>query len=509
VQVFNHLVQAQVLLGGLTPATAEAIMTKVKELVSLRVTSHNLSMDLLADTEEKETLINMSRLASVDRVMPSLKRNHANGEASVRAMRVDGVENRPWQDILAEGQRSIEEPDLTFLESLAKQRESTDIDLRFGVTAHSLLPVYPTLEAVVSGIRVWSEGKDENLAAFMKNVLTVIHQGGPFQAENIPLPLNTTELSLAGCLLGMHHFRMMAVLGAGAYGFVVKCCFNLGILGHSRTDFIAAIKLEYLSVAEFYYFVHSLVDIGKVQCDGITKMLAYFPIEVKSFQVANGPPTKKVLMALVQEYGEMTLYDRLVEIHEYIKDLKTSLTPADEQMFHKNMQVVLREIYDIMSQLVDTSAALASVQVIHRDLKPGNIVQSCGKWKFIDFGFVRALPSSLDELTQRAGTPGYEPPFKDGNHDSYSLGCVSYELMVGPSKRPVTADGREESWIFKSFADTFRFSNGNIDPHNEAIVKDFSKVVSLMVSVRSKEKSCSVEPRVAKELFDGLRHHFE
>ncbi|HEX2068719.1 MAG TPA: Stk1 family PASTA domain-containing Ser/Thr kinase, partial [Actinomycetota bacterium] len=77
--------------------------------------------------------------------------------------------------------------------------------------------------------------------------------------------------------------------------------------------------------------------------------------------------------------------------------------------------------------------------LVHRDVKPGNIMLTpTGDVKVMDFGIARAISS--DSLTQTAtvlGTATYFSPEQaqgasvDARSDIYSLGCVLYELVTG------------------------------------------------------------------------------
>ncbi len=86
--------------------------------------------------------------------------------------------------------------------------------------------------------------------------------------------------------------------------------------------------------------------------------------------------------------------------------------------------------------------------VVHRDLKPGNILVAAGDGepliKVIDFGVAKALHGPLSESTlteqpQYLGTPAYMSPEQaepgvadiDTRADVYSLGALLYELLVG------------------------------------------------------------------------------
>ena len=81
--------------------------------------------------------------------------------------------------------------------------------------------------------------------------------------------------------------------------------------------------------------------------------------------------------------------------------------------------------------------------VIHRDIKPGNILLSDGYALVADFGLARAISraqenTSISQSGLTLGTPAYMSPEQgsgegelDGRTDIYSLGCVLYELLAG------------------------------------------------------------------------------
>lgn len=107
---------------------------------------------------------------------------------------------------------------------------------------------------------------------------------------------------------------------------------------------------------------------------------------------------------------------------------------------------------EALSIFRDVAVGLRELQqasVIHRDLKPGNILLHEGKWKLGDFGIARdaelgtQTPTFIGAGSWAYMAPetwlGQSPSFKT---DLYSLGCVGYELLVG--SRPFDGPSQEE-----------------------------------------------------------------
>lgn len=112
------------------------------------------------------------------------------------------------------------------------------------------------------------------------------------------------------------------------------------------------------------------------------------------------------------------------------------------------------EVRRIMKETADALSAAHAVSVIHRDIKPDNILLegTRGRVMVTDFGIAKAVSqvsgSTLTGVGVAIGTPQYMSPEQaagereiDGRSDLYSLGVVAYQMTSGslPFNAPTVA----------------------------------------------------------------------
>jgi serine/threonine-protein kinase len=98
----------------------------------------------------------------------------------------------------------------------------------------------------------------------------------------------------------------------------------------------------------------------------------------------------------------------------------------------------LRTVLHIISETASALDYAHNQGVVHRDVKPGNImILKDGRTKVTDFGIAKAVSSSQTKSGVVLGTPNYMSPEQingldiDGRSDIFSLGVVFFELLTG------------------------------------------------------------------------------
>jgi serine/threonine protein kinase len=134
----------------------------------------------------------------------------------------------------------------------------------------------------------------------------------------------------------------------------------------------------------------------------------------------------------VYEYGETDEYAFIAM--ECVEG--TSL----REYFAQKTQFPECDVVSIMAQLLDALDYAHEHEVVHRDVKPANIIiMRNGRIKLADFGIARLEASDRTQTGLIMGTPGYIAPEYyfampiDHRVDIFAAGVVLYELLCGES----------------------------------------------------------------------------
>lgn len=109
-----------------------------------------------------------------------------------------------------------------------------------------------------------------------------------------------------------------------------------------------------------------------------------------------------------------------------------------------------QEIVQIMAQTCDALGFAHAASIVHRDVKPENILLAAGHdVKVVDFGIARLTSAVNVTQNKLVGTPEYMSPEQAKGEpvkapsDVYSLGIVLYELLTGRVPFPLPPNGRD------------------------------------------------------------------
>ena len=142
---------------------------------------------------------------------------------------------------------------------------------------------------------------------------------------------------------------------------------------------------------------------------------------------------------IVQVYDFGNEGDLAYIVMEYIQGREL------KDFFDANERFTLDKAFKLMIELLDALDFAHEAGIIHRDVKPGNVmIDAGGRAKLTDFGVARvAEPGTQAEATRlgaMVGTPSYMSPEQvqgqtiDRRTDVFSAGIVFYEFLTG--KKP-------------------------------------------------------------------------
>jgi len=155
-----------------------------------------------------------------------------------------------------------------------------------------------------------------------------------------------------------------------------------------------------------------------------------------------------------QAVGRLT-HPRIAAIYDYGEDAELAYIVMElvhGKSLYEHLQnkakFDLAEIGEIIRQLLDGLGYAHSQGVVHRDIKPSNLlVNDDGRIKISDFGIAHLDSSSLTQVGEIMGSPGYMSPEQftgdepDARSDIYAAGVIAYELLAG--RKPFTGSNVE------------------------------------------------------------------
>ncbi|MBU4253803.1 MAG: protein kinase, partial [Acidobacteria bacterium] len=116
-----------------------------------------------------------------------------------------------------------------------------------------------------------------------------------------------------------------------------------------------------------------------------------------------------------------------------------------EDILASGRPFTLEEVNRILPPIADALDYAHRKGIVHRDIKPGNIlIDTEGKPHIVDFGIARISTSTMTQTSMVMGTPYYMPPEQiagkkvDNRADIFSLGAVLYELLT--CRKPFPGD---------------------------------------------------------------------
>src|SRR5688572_23911614 len=137
--------------------------------------------------------------------------------------------------------------------------------------------------------------------------------------------------------------------------------------------------------------------------------------------------------------------------HYIVQELLTGASLRDVIALHRSK--TMREWATLAAEIADALAAAHRAGIVHRDVKPENIIVTAdGRAKVLDFGLAKLAEPGADAVSSNSptmmgtmagavlGTVGYMSPEQaagqpaDRRTDIFALGCVLYEIVAG--RRP-------------------------------------------------------------------------
>lgn len=136
----------------------------------------------------------------------------------------------------------------------------------------------------------------------------------------------------------------------------------------------------------------------------------------------------------------------IVTVHDIGQDAESATSfiameyvegPNLKEILSQGRTLTFEQIAELVAQVADALDYAHSKGIVHRDVKPANIIMLGDRTKITDFGIAKiASTANLTTTGQFLGTPNYMAPEQvkgtavDGRTDLFSLGIVLYECLT-------------------------------------------------------------------------------
>jgi serine/threonine protein kinase len=165
------------------------------------------------------------------------------------------------------------------------------------------------------------------------------------------------------------------------------------------------------------------------------------------YQLGNNHDQIPTLFAHFDEDGDFYLVQRFVDGYDLTQEIIVGKSLSENAVFN-----LLKDILEVL-------AFVHQHNIIHRDIKPQNIMRrhSDGKVVLIDFGSIKKLGALGANVTIAVGTPGYMPSEQAKGKpklcsDVYAVGMIGIQALTGlqPNQLQEDPDTEEIIWRHKA-----------------------------------------------------------
>lgn len=144
----------------------------------------------------------------------------------------------------------------------------------------------------------------------------------------------------------------------------------------------------------------------------------------------------------------VTIYDADEDSAQSVSFIAMEYVPGRSlrEVLQDDGDLPMDTLFFMVARLAEALAVAHAAGVVHRDVKPANILvrEGDGAVKIADFGIARLSTSELTQTGQSLGSPAYMSPEQirgrgvDGRSDLFSLAVILYEALAG--ERPFAGD---------------------------------------------------------------------